>query len=116
MTQHLSSTYSPERQTAQEILAAEKSGAAVKFFEFYVDDFKNVTWTVYGNCKTNEITLVASGDTIAVGIAESSRVLFPKMHDRVFGMPQEDLQLLKNLVSKLSILCCAELKTQDTPR
>lgn len=116
MAQHISQTYSPERQAAQEILQAEKTGTALKFFEFYVDDFKNVTWTVYGNCKTNEITLVASGDTISVGIAESSRVLFPKMHDRVFGMPQEDLQLLKNLISKLSILCCAELKTQDTPR
>jgi len=108
--QHISQTDSPERQAAQEILQAEKAGTAVRFFEFYVDDFEKVTWTVYGNSKTNQIALVASGEKVTVGIAESSRVLFPKMHDRVLGMPEEDLQLLKNLISKLSILCCGELK------
>ena len=110
MTRNISNTPSTEQQTAREILQGEKAGHVIKFYEFYVDHYKDVTWTVYGDCKTNRIALVASNCDFAVGVAETSHSLFPPMRDRIFGMPMEDHQLVSKLCSKLCLLCCGELR------
>jgi hypothetical protein len=113
MRQHTSSSHSPEQQTACEVLQAERAGHAIKFYEFYVDNYTDVTWTVYGDCRTNQIALVASKGALAIGVTEASLALRPPMKDRIFGMPMEDHQLVSKLLPKLCLLCCGELRADS---
>jgi hypothetical protein len=110
MIQNVSQNQSLEQVAAREILQAEVAGDAIKFYEFAHNDFPNVNWTVYGDCRLSQIALVASIGDFAVGIAETSRALFPPMKDRLFGMPPEDHELVRTLLSKLILCCCGELQ------
>jgi hypothetical protein len=99
-----------EQNVARDLLAAEKTGKAIKFYEFEVPEFKNVSWTVYGNLITNDIGLIATADTYSVGMTSQSMVLFPPMKDRIFGMPLSDHAVVSQLCSKLRLLYCGELR------
>jgi len=95
---------------ANELLSAERHGTAIKFYEFEVPEFKNVSWTVYGNLITNDIALIATADTYSVGMTSQSMVLFPPMKDRIFGMPLSDHAVVSQLCSKLCLLYCGALQ------
>jgi len=110
MTQSTLNPLSTEQSIARDLLAAEKAGKAIKFYEFELPEFKNVTWGVYGNLITNDIGLIASADTYSVGMTSQSMVLFPPMKDRIFGMPLADHTVVSKLCSKLCLLYCGELR------
>lgn len=101
---------SPGQVVANELLSDERNGTAIKFYEFELPEFKNVSWTVYGNLTTNDIGLIATAKTFSVGMTAQSMVLSPPMKDRIFGMPLSDHAVVSQLCSKLCLLYCGELR------
>ena len=93
-----------EQRCAREILEAEKRGAAIKFFDAQDAEHPHVTWTVYGLLKEQEFGVIASNGDFSVGVKERSRILFPPMGDRIFGMDIADQQLTTEMSKKLWIL------------
>lgn len=85
---------------------------AISFREGLVDqENKEVLWSLHGLIKTNEIVVVARYRNREFAIAHNSRLLYPVMADRVFGMDIGDEALSEELSHRLWALVEAAIES-----
>jgi hypothetical protein len=64
-------------------------------------EYPEITWERFGLISTNEIAAIARVGALCFGIVAPSRLMYPAMVERIFGMDVWDDQLSRELSGQL---------------
>lgn len=89
-------------QTAIRVLDALAAGTAIPYATAMLDkQYPEIQWAILGLPDRNEIAVVAQIGDLRLGKARASTLLFPAMHDRIFGIDMSDQVLAARLADEL---------------